>query len=328
MQGALLHISSPNENRVEHGFLAKTKAEERSAGPAARVYVAQAFTDVTKEMRDGLDKIKDAVARKEESERRMKAQIAGCEKDRPGIRCDVRGYFRGGMYVLTENLEIRDVRLVYVPARSVGNYGGEIDNWAWPRHTGDFSFYRAYVAKDGKPAAYSPDNVPFQPRHFLKVSPRGVKVGDFVMVTGYPGSTSRTDTALETHHDVEWEYPYQIAYLKERYEIAKAHLGDGGDTSIKATTVKQGIQNGLEKTEGVLKGTFTMHGVSKDVTLALTFNGAATDPWGGQRVGFSATGVLNRQDFGLSYGQVMEGGGLMIGNEVEFALEVEGTLKK
>ncbi len=82
------------------------------------------------------------------------------------------------------------------------------------------------------------------------------------------------------------------------------------------------------KTEGVLKGTFTMHGVSKDVSLNLVFNGAATDPWGGQRVGFSATGVLNRQDFGLSYGQVMEGGGLMIGNDVEFALEVEGTLKK
>ncbi len=82
------------------------------------------------------------------------------------------------------------------------------------------------------------------------------------------------------------------------------------------------------KTEGVLKGAFTMHGVTKDVSLALVFNGAAADPWGGQRVGFSATGVLNRQDFGLTYGQVLEGGGLMIGNEVEFALEVEGTLKK
>src|SRR5262245_10277072 len=244
VQGALQYNSTAKENLVETGFLAKARTEERSAGPSARVYVVQSFKDVTKEMRDGLEKTKDPGARKEESEKRLKTQIAACEKDRPGLRCDVRGYFRGGMYLLIENLELRDVRLVYVPARSVGNYGGEIDNWAWPRHTGDFSFYRAYVGKDGKPAGYSADNVPFQPKHFLKVSTKGVRPGDFVMVTGYPGSTSRTETALETHHDVEWQYPYLIAYLKERYEIAKAHLSDGGETSIKATTQKQGLQNG------------------------------------------------------------------------------------
>ena len=88
-------------------------------------------------------------------------------------------------------LEIKDVRLVYVPARSVGDYGGEIDNWEWPRHTGDWSFYRAYVGKDGKPAEYSTDNVPYQPKHYLKVSTAGLKPGDFVMVTGYPGLDER-----------------------------------------------------------------------------------------------------------------------------------------
>jgi hypothetical protein len=254
VQGALQHNSTPKENLVENGFLAKTKADEKSAGPAQRVMVAQAFRDVTKEMRDGLDKVSDFVARKEESEKRQKQLVSACEKDRPGVRCQVSGFFRGGQYQLIEMLELRDVRLVYVPARSVGNFGGEIDNWEWPRHTGDWSFYRAYVGKDGKPADFSPDNVPFKPKHFLKVSTAGLKPGDFVMITGYPGSTSRTATASEIHHNIDWAYPYRIAHSKERYAIAEAHLKDGGETAIKATVAKQGIQNGLEKYEGILAG--------------------------------------------------------------------------
>ncbi|MBA3391760.1 MAG: S46 family peptidase [Deltaproteobacteria bacterium] len=254
VQGALQFNATPESNLVEAGFLAKTRADEKSAGPAQRVFVAQAFKDVTKEMRDGLDAIKDPNKRKTELETRMKQLVAACEKDRPGIRCNVSGFFRGGQYIQIENLEIRDVRLVYVPARSVGNYGGEIDNWAWPRHTGDWAFYRAYVGKDGKPADFSADNVPFRPKHHIKVTSAGLKPGDFVMVTGYPGSTSRTDTASETRHDVEWFYPYYIAYLKERYALVESHLKDGGETAIKATVMKQGVQNGLEKYQGVLKG--------------------------------------------------------------------------
>ena len=254
VQGALQHNATPQDNLVETGFLAKTRADERYAGPTQRVFVAQAFKDVTQDMRAGLEMIKDPIKRKEESEKRLKTLIAACEKGRPELRCDVKSFFRGGQYVQIENLEIKDVRLAYVPPRSVGNYGGEIDNWAWPRHTGDFSFYRAYVGKDGKPADYSPDNVPYQPKHHLKVSSAGVKPGDFVMVTGYPGSTTRTETVLETRNDVEWYYPYLIAYYQERYAIAESLLKAGGDTAIKATVAKQGVQNGLEKFQGILAG--------------------------------------------------------------------------
>lgn len=254
VQGALQHNSSAKENLVENGFLAKTKAEEKSAGPAQRVMVAQSIKDVTKEMREGLDGIKDFVARKDESEKRQKALVAACEKDRPGTRCQVSSFFRGGEYKLIEMLEIRDVRLAYVPARGVGNYGGEVDNWHWPRHTGDWSFYRAYVGKDGKPADYSPDNVPFKPKHWLKVSTEGLKPGDMVMIAGYPGSTARTATASEIKFNMEWAYPYRIAYYKDRYAIAESFLKEGGDTAIKATVAKQGIQNGLEKFEGILAG--------------------------------------------------------------------------
>jgi len=243
-----------NQNLVEDGFLAKTQADEKSAGPAQRVFVAQAFKDVTKEMRDGLDKIKDPAARKQDSERRQKGLLAACEKDRPGVRCSVRPYFGGGMYIQTESLEIRDVRLVYAPARSVGNYGGEKDNWNWPRHTGDWSFYRAYVGKDGSPADFSPDNVPFHPKGYLHVTTAGLRPGDFVMVTGYPGFTGRTRTAAEIHHEIEWTLPYRIALSKERYAIAEAHIADATETGTKATVAKQNIQNGRAKDEGVLAG--------------------------------------------------------------------------
>lgn len=243
-----------NQNLVEDGFLAKTRADEKSAGPAQRVFVAQAFKDVTKDVREGLDQIKDPVARKEAEENRINALLAACEKDRPSVRCSIRPYFGGGQYIQTENLEIRDVRLVYAPARSVGNYGGEVDNWNWPRHTGDWSFYRAYVGKDGKPADYSPDNVPYQSKSHLKVTTAGLAPGDFVMVVGYPGSTRRTATAGEIHHEVEWVLPYRIAYAKERYAIAEQHVKDESETGTKATVMKQGIQNGMAKDEGVLAG--------------------------------------------------------------------------
>ena len=105
------------QNLLEDGYLARTRADEKPAGPAQRVSVAMAFKDVTHDIRDGLDQIKDPVARREESEKRLKALIAACEKDRTGIRCTVRPYFGTAMYIQTENLEIRDVRLVYAPAR-------------------------------------------------------------------------------------------------------------------------------------------------------------------------------------------------------------------
>ncbi len=254
VQGALQNNSTPDHNLVETGFLAKTRAEEKHAGAAQRMNVAQAFRDVTKDIRDGLEKIKDPVARKDEVDKRKKQIVAACEKDRPELRCQVSTYFGGGMYQLVETLEIKDVRLVYAPPRSVGNYGGEIDNWAWPRHTGDFSFYRAYVGKDGKPAEYSPDNVPYKPKQVLKVSTAGVRPSDLVMVTGYPGATSRTDTASEVHYDVDVFLPYLIAFLKERYAIAEAHVAMGGETGIKAGVLKQGVQNGVENREGVLAG--------------------------------------------------------------------------
>ncbi len=101
-----------------------------------------------------------------------------CEAE-AGYRCRLYSFFGGTTYRLFRNLEIKDVRLVYAPPGSIGNYGGEIDNWMWPRHTGDFAFYRAYVGKDGKPAAYAEDNVPYRPKHWLKFADQPAGRGRF-----------------------------------------------------------------------------------------------------------------------------------------------------
>ena len=278
VQNGLLFNSSEGNDLVENGFLAKTRADEKSIGPGGRVMVAQAQRDVTKEMTDGLADIADPIKRKEESEKRYKGLVAACEKDRPGIKCNLSSLFRGGEYQLIEYLEIRDVRLAYVPHRAIGNYGGEVDNWAWPRHTGDWGYYRAYVGPDGKPADYSVDNVPFKPKGHLQVSAAGLRPSDFVMITGYPGTTDRTSTASKVRHDVEWYYPYYVEYLKQRYDLvagfssemvdvpAVPAKGDQpavpatkkkSDTAIKAGVSQQSVQNGLEKSEGVLKGLTT-----------------------------------------------------------------------
>ncbi|MBK8012090.1 MAG: S46 family peptidase [Deltaproteobacteria bacterium] len=254
VQGALRYNATPDKNLIEDGFLATTMDDEPSAGPAERIYVAEAFTDVTSTMREGLESMDNGKARKDAWDARQKRLVADCEKDRPWVRCSVVSYFGGQAVRLIEMLEIKDVRLVYAPKRSVGNYGGEIDNWAWPRHTGDYSFLRAYVGPDGKPAEYAKENRPYTPKHWLKVSDGGVKEGDFVMVAGYPGRTSRTQTFRETEHGVSWLYPYLVDYFQARYDVAQSFVNTEGQTKIKATVEKQRAQNGLEKYQGILNG--------------------------------------------------------------------------
>ncbi len=254
VQQALQVNSTPEANLVEHGFLAKTRADEKSAGPTQHVYITQGSKDITAEMTDGLAAIADPVARTKEVETREKAQLAACEKGRPAIKCSVESFYRGAEWQLIEQLELRDIRLVHAPARSIGNYGGEIDNWAWPRHTGDYSFFRAYVGKDGQPADFAKDNVPYHPAHWLKVATTPLAESDFVMVAGYPGQTNRITTYSEVKFDVDVSYPQRIEQIQEFYDVLTALAAKGGMTAIKANMFKQFVQNALENQQSVLAG--------------------------------------------------------------------------
>ncbi|MFS8068246.1 MAG: S46 family peptidase, partial [Byssovorax sp.] len=252
--GALQFNSTPKENLLVEGYLAKTRADERWAGPTARVFVTQSSRDVTKEVRDGLEKVKSDKDRHDKIEEHTKALVAACEKDRAGMRCTVAEYFGGQQYRLIEQLEIKDVRLVFAPHAGVGNFGGEIDNWRWPRHTGDVSMYRAYVGKDGKPADHSAENVPYHPPRRLKLASKPLEQGDMVMVAGYPGQTNRLRTADEVDDNVGWGYPYRIKFCEENLALLDQLTKGSPDLKIKATPFIRGLGNAMTKYRGILDG--------------------------------------------------------------------------
>jgi hypothetical protein len=252
VQTALQFNSKPDRNLMVDGFLAKTRGEELWAGPGSRVYVTMAVRDVTQEV---MGKIDPAAADRERFdivERRVKELTAACEKD--GLRCSVVPFFDGLKWYEISQLEIQDVRLVYAPAAGIGNFGGETDNWRWPRHTGDFSFYRAYVSPAGKPAPFSKDNVPFRPKHYLRVSPKGASPGELVFVAGYPGRTFRLNTHAEVKETVEWRLPRAIQRSTDRIAILEKLAKADKETAIRVSTTKRGLNNGLTKNKGVLRG--------------------------------------------------------------------------
>jgi hypothetical protein len=151
---------------------------------------------------------------------------------------------------MIENLELKDIRLVYAPAAGIGNYGGDIDNWMWPRHTGDFSFYRAYVGADGASAEHAKSNVPFKPKSFLKVATKPLAKGDLVMVAGYPGRTNRLATAADAEDALSWMYPTTIKRFEE-YLGMLSKIGEADkDAGIKAQPTIQGFNNTLKNYQG------------------------------------------------------------------------------
>lgn len=239
--GAIQYNSTAEKNLLKDGFLAKTYADELPATPGSRIYVTEDVTDVTAEVNQGLAG-KSGKAFYKGVEQNEKALVAECEQT-DGYRCKVYSFHGGLEYYLVKQLEIRDVRLTYNPAGSVGKYGGDIDNWMWPRHTGDFSFYRAYVGKDGKPADFSKDNVPYEPKSFLKVSAKGVAAGDFVMVAGYPGRTNRYRTADEVEHTFEWQYPEAKMLREQIINIIKTTAPEGSEDRIKYESTLAGLAN-------------------------------------------------------------------------------------
>src|SRR6478752_5632277 len=251
---ALQKNSTPSQNLFETGMLAKTRAEERSSGPSSRLSVLSKMTDVTAQVRPELEKVTDDRARTAQLEKLQKELVAACEKGRPSVRCGFVSFYQGLQYFVIETLEIRDVRIVYAPPESVGSFGGEVDNWRWPRQSGDVSFFRAYVGKDGMPADYAESNVPYQPPAFLKLATTPLHEGDLVMVTGYPGHTSLLTPAAEMQQIQGTVYPEQLAMF-DAYLALIASLGkDDAELALKATGRRRSFDNYRTKHVGELEG--------------------------------------------------------------------------
>ena len=250
--GAIQLNSTPQKDLMRDGFNAATQAQELPAGPAARVLVTVGFDDITDRILADA-RSKSGRAYYDAVEAAQKSAVADCERD-AGHRCSVASMYYGREYRLVKQLEIKDVRLVYAPPESIGNYGDEIDNFMWPRHTGDFTFYRAYVGKDGKPAAYAQDNVPYVPPAFLAVSTAPVKAGDFVMLVGYPGTTFRHRTASEFAKQVEWVLPTRVDLVGGWIDaIENATAGSDAKRVLYASTLAT-QKNTLKRAQGELDG--------------------------------------------------------------------------
>ena len=252
VQDALQYNSTPERNLLENGFMARTREDELSNGPGARVSVTMRVTEVTDDLNRRLSPNLTDRKRFDVVELWTKERTAACEKD--GSRCRVASFFGGLRWFEIKQLELRDVRLVYAPAKGIGNFGGETDNWRWPRHTGDFSFYRAYVGPDGKPAPYAKDNVPYRPKHWLKVSPKGAGPGDLVFVVGFPGVTQRHRTYSEIAESTDWQLPRSIRRSTEQLAILDELARSSPELAIKVERRIRALNNGLTKNRGVLDG--------------------------------------------------------------------------
>ena len=281
--GAIQRNSSPEHNYIANGFLAKTRAEELPGGPNTLVYVTDKVENVTARVLKNVTPAMSGKQRHAAVENAIKQLVAECETDK-FYRCSVPAFHRGLEYYRIRQMMIRDVRLVYAPADMIGNFGGDIDNYEWPRHDGDYSFLRAYVGKDGRPADPSPDNVPYHSKDFLVVSAAGLKNGDPVLLAGYPGRTSRYKLPSEVRYARDAAYPAKVAEIQADLDTIAAAVKGNPAWDVRYASVAKSLNNVMKKTQGLLDGF-----ARKDIAAIKDVQDAEFRAWYGKQAGVSAT---------------------------------------
>ena len=245
--------SSPQHNYLENGFVANSQEQEIEAR-GLTIRITESYEDVSSQILNAVAQINDPVERINIINKKRAEIAQEAERKDPAIKAEVSEMFIGKSYVLFRYRTIEDVRLVYIPRQDIGEFGGETDNWVWPRHTGDFSFLRAYVAPDGKSAKYSKSNVPYKPKKHLKVNPKGVEENDFVFILGYPGKTFRHRPAQY----IEYQQQFLLPYTSELYDFQNQQMllagkNDKATELALATRIKRNA-NVLKNYRGKLKG--------------------------------------------------------------------------
>ncbi len=251
---AVTELSTPTDNILKNGFWAKDKAAERPSGVYVRFFVR--MDDVSKRI---LSKLNPSMT-EAEREKAVNAEMKLIEKENNEggkYTVSVKSFFQGNEYYYFVYQDYRDVRLVGVPSESIGKYGGDTDNWIWPRHTGDFSMFRVYADRNGNPAEYSNKNVPLQPKQHLTISLNGVKENDFAMILGYPGTTNRWMPASGVEQNVKFGYPAWVEGAKTGMDNMKKYMDQSDELRLKyaakyATTAnywknRQGMIDALGK---------------------------------------------------------------------------------
>lgn len=243
--------SSKENDYITNGFLAKDKSKEIQTPIKCRITAS--YKDVSKEVLAGTENV-DANERATIISKNIKSIEEAEQAANPDLEIEISEMFIGKAYTLFRYQQIKDVRLVYIPQRSVGEFGGESDNWVWPRHNGDFAFFRAYVGKDGKPAEYAEDNIPFTPKKFLKVNPNSVKENDFVFILGYPGRTYRHRPAKFLDHQNDYILPTVSEWYDYQIDAAKQVSKGDKDLEIRLSTFIKRRANVTKNFKGKMQG--------------------------------------------------------------------------
>ncbi|MCK5145731.1 S46 family peptidase [bacterium] len=250
---AINNASTASHDYLQEGFITHNKSEEIPAKGYV-VRITESYKDVSGDVLSVVKKSMTNAQRTQAIDKKMKAIVAKAEKLYPGKRAAVSEMFPGKTYVLFIYTNLRDIRLVYAPPRSIGNFGGDVDNWMWPRHTGDFSFMRAYVGPDGKSAAYSEDNIPYTPKRVLKVQPKGVSEEDFVFILGYPGRTYRNQTSHYIDSQEKIRMPWIVDYYQWQIKVMEEIGKDDRNIALKHLSRMKGLANTEKNYRGKILG--------------------------------------------------------------------------
>ncbi len=250
--GSIQSHSTVEHDYLTDGFWAMSKGEEL-VNPGLSVTFLDYLEDVTARINavltDGMSETDRSAAIRDES-KKIQSEVKTDEFH----SARVSSYFGGNQFYLLVYTQYRDVRLVGAPPSSVGKFGADTDNWMWPRQTGDFSVFRIYMSPDGNPANYAAENIPLKPKHYLPVSVKGVKEGDFTMILGYPGRTTRYRTSYEVEEDLKYLHPNRIKIRNAKQEIMLADMLADQKVKIQYSSKYSGSTNSYKKSIGESAG--------------------------------------------------------------------------
>lgn len=252
--GAIAAASTPEKDYLTNGFWAKNNGEEiNSKGLSVRFFVR--MDDATKRITSKLNNDMSADQRKAIIDAEIKA-IQSENSENGKYTVVVKDFFKGNEFYYFVFQDFKDVRLVGTPPSSIGKYGGDTDNWEWPRHTGDFSVFRVYADKNGNPAEYSTNNVPLKPKHHLPISLKGNKPGDFAMIVGYPGTTNRYLTSFGIEQMVSKDYPAWVEASKTAMDVMKKHMDKDDATRLAYASNYASVANYWKNRAGTIEAVY------------------------------------------------------------------------
>jgi hypothetical protein len=251
--GAVSELSTPEANYLRDGFTANTRADELPA-PGMVATVLKRIENVTDKVHAAQAKATTDLDRWRITQQTIAQLVRAGERSEENTKCSVASFLEGKEYHLYYRTQIRDVRLVYAPPRAIGEFGGEVDNWEWPRHTGDFTFFRAYVGADGSVQSHSDDNVPFQPEHFLKTATKPIQEGDLAIIMGYPGSTQRYKTSTEVATQEGYVYPARLRVLTQAIEVLENAAKESETRALAVASEIKSLANVQKNAAGMIFG--------------------------------------------------------------------------